>query len=814
LGDWSFLVLRFLPDGSLDPTFATDGVWLYEYNGYDEQLYDMALQQDGKILVAGEAGPGDKAVLGRLLPNGSLDTDFGDAGFVVTDISTNDERIQSIEALEDGKIIVGAEAVNTSNNLFEDFVLVKYLPDGSLDNSFGNGGIVKTDVGLNSANLRDTYIYDDGKILAAGNAANGSGPGNDLAVVRYLPNGDLDNSFGDGGIALTDFSGADEWIFAMTVQPDAKIVGVGRIKETTGIEKSLAVRFFGTNDPDLYFESDTQEATFCAGNPLTVHLTLASIAGFSEQVTLSVDGLPAEAEAVFYPSDQVHPDENVMVEINVTGVPSGEYSLLLEATAGNVYQSEALTIVVEEAVSISPVLMEPSDESKLEYGPVLFEWAHSTTDVFESTLEVASNPSFGANIVIKEILMEEGLMANDLPAGIYYWRVQTTNDCGGSNYSPVWAFQILENTCIAFEKEVVDGFFSATNPVDTVISAISISSMDNILDVNLSFSLDYDYYNNLTAFLQSPQGTEILLFDEPGVPGTSDGCSGDGMDITFDDEAFDTSDDLETYCLQNDPDILEGTFQPVGFLSDFQGASVAGDWKLVILEDDDSGFDQGTLDYWSLEICDEVEAPQLDIINNVPSSVANAGTVSIPSSALLSTSPTSSASEISYILRSLPENGSLLVGGSPLQLGDQFTQSQIDALLVFYVHNGSPTLEDAFTFDVLSEENAWIPNQTYSISIQPFISALNDFSTDADYFQVYPNPSRDQVYLKWENAVLGKLELSLFNWQGKEIATKNFHNTDPVFETSLDLNHLPGGAYYFRLRSDVKTVTQSIVVLR
>jgi uncharacterized delta-60 repeat protein len=201
-GEWKFALARYRADGSLDSSFAGDGTVT---TGLGGSAYSVAVQTDGRIVVAGGSG------LARYWPDGSLDTSFGDGGTVSTGLGGSAVAIQS-----DGKIVVTGASQ-----------LVRYRPDGSLDTSFGDGGTVPT----NAVWARSVAIQADGRIVVAGAiSVAGELPHYDFALLRYTPDGSLDTSFGSGGMQTTSFSAGwleDEIAAAVALQRDGKIVAVG-----------------------------------------------------------------------------------------------------------------------------------------------------------------------------------------------------------------------------------------------------------------------------------------------------------------------------------------------------------------------------------------------------------------------------------------------------------------------------------------------------------------------------------------------------------------------------------------------------------
>ena len=241
-----FAVVRFSTSGSLDTGFDTDGMATtnISVDGYDAAR-SVAVQSDGKIVVAGRSA-GDLAVV-RYNTNGSLDTGFDTDGMITIDTGTftNWRNVAPVAmALQsDGKIVVAAEGT-------EDFLVVRLNTDGSLDNGFDTDGIVTTDIGsFSSDRARAVAVQSNGKIIVAGT----SGFSNDVAVVRYNADGSLDTAFDTDGIVTTAIVGAsyNDGANAVAVQSNGRIIVVGTYND------DLAVVRYNTNGSlDTGFDSD------------------------------------------------------------------------------------------------------------------------------------------------------------------------------------------------------------------------------------------------------------------------------------------------------------------------------------------------------------------------------------------------------------------------------------------------------------------------------------------------------------------------------------------------------------------------------
>jgi len=260
-----FAAARFNSNGSLDTAFGNSGIVTADACGYSS-AQALAIQSDGKIVVAGvNYNVQDLFAVARYNSDGSLDSSFGNDGKVTTAVGSTNAAANSVQIQPDGKIVAAGYSY-TGFYTYQDFAVVRYNPDGSLDSSFGSGGQVITPLGgvYDAANA--VALQPDGKIVVAGSTQTGFGV-DFFGVARYTTNGALDGSFGGTGKSILNIAGSESVAKAVGVQIDGKIVVAGFAYVGASTNFAL-VRFNSDGSLDNSFGSFGRVSTaFGAGNP-------------------------------------------------------------------------------------------------------------------------------------------------------------------------------------------------------------------------------------------------------------------------------------------------------------------------------------------------------------------------------------------------------------------------------------------------------------------------------------------------------------------------------------------------------------------
>jgi len=239
------------PPGSVDTSFQ-GGKVMVPVGGTDAYAYAMAAQPDGKLLVAGtsHAHGGDFTVL-RFTRDGELDTSFGGAGVVTTEVGQSADIARAIAVDDQGRIVVAGTANGTATGL--DFAVVRYLADGKLDSSFGNQGKTIVSFGDDADTAYALVLQSDGKIVVGGDSSRGSSQtGLDFALLRLDGAGKPDPSFGASGLVTSSIAklSARDSIYALAVQ---SVAGEERIVAAGGEGDFMLARFRADGSLDQTF---------------------------------------------------------------------------------------------------------------------------------------------------------------------------------------------------------------------------------------------------------------------------------------------------------------------------------------------------------------------------------------------------------------------------------------------------------------------------------------------------------------------------------------------------------------------------------
>lgn len=235
------LLMRFQSDGSIDSSFGQNGKALLDINNNPQEGIAMALQPDGKIVVAGSTASMQTAfdaVCARYLPNGLPDLNFGTNGvYISTQNTTDDDAAYGIALQPDGKIVLAGYTY--TNFTYSDNLIIRLDSAGIPDNTFNGNGYVVHNGNSNDHAATNVLIQPDGKIVITGHRYNTN---KDLMLARFNATGTIDTTFGNAGNVYTDIAQDLDQSTASVIQSDGKILLTGYYFDS-GIENMVVTRY-------------------------------------------------------------------------------------------------------------------------------------------------------------------------------------------------------------------------------------------------------------------------------------------------------------------------------------------------------------------------------------------------------------------------------------------------------------------------------------------------------------------------------------------------------------------------------------------
>lgn len=214
----------FAQTNGIDLTFGDNGMVKTDINGKFDDATDIFILDNGKIIAAGNSMVGShyEFYVAQYSADGTLDESFGNSGFATIEFSTFHCLVKALTVQENGKIIVVG---NYDNNYYTDPVIARFNSDGSIDTAFGENGLLKFDLSAQFDDFNDVVVQPDGKILVVGSSYKYGT--DDFLLVRFLEDGSLDETFGVDGFVYTDFDDTEDIIFSVLLQKDNKIIVSG-----------------------------------------------------------------------------------------------------------------------------------------------------------------------------------------------------------------------------------------------------------------------------------------------------------------------------------------------------------------------------------------------------------------------------------------------------------------------------------------------------------------------------------------------------------------------------------------------------------
>ncbi|MEI6409092.1 MAG: reprolysin-like metallopeptidase [Bacteroidota bacterium] len=559
--------------------------------------------------------------------------------------------------------------------------------------------------------------------------------------------------------------------------------------------------FYDMSNANIKIQAATQPAfSICSanlndqiclpGNYSSV-ISTAAVGGFNGLLTLSTTSLPNGTTATFSPNP-VAAGSDVTMTLNLPdNAPEGTINLSVIAASGAATDTLSATYkIVQNNFSAFALQTPANGASGVQITPT-FKW-NGVPDADKYEIQVASNPSFAGNLIISsktDITADTFKLPVLLNAGqTAYWRVRPINDCNNASWSEPFVFITGVQNCNTYTSTDLPKTISA-NGTPTVESKLVIAPSGIISDVNvISVEGNHTFMKDLEVHVLSPTGTDVLLW--------KDKCPGQyNFNIGFDDSA--------PNAFNCPPPTNSSKAKPTGLLSAFNGQNTSGTWTLRV-KDNVIG-SNGQLSGFKLELCSSVALNAPFIVNNNPLSLPSGSNDVIGNSLLKADDANNQPFQLIFTLMTVPQYGLLTRGGTNLQVGDNFTQAEIDGGQIRYYDYGTHSGNDQFKFSVIDGEGGLIAGVYL---IKPIVSAQEPKRSLA--FALSPNPTERVVRLSVEEPISSDARVEIYSMEGRLM--HNWTMNQGMNSMSLDLGNLPAGVYIVAIQQDKNRGVQKLII--
>ena len=545
------------------------------------------------------------------------------------------------------------------------------------------------------------------------------------------------------------------------------------------------------SEPRAFFTMDKNTEDICLPGSTSLNISTEAIAGYAGNIKFEAVDLPDGVEATFSNNDfAIGGTTTVDFELS-SSIKTGSYSWSIQSISDNQdtikrgFFVNVISTDFSDLASVSPV-----EGLKDDAGLPVFTW-ENTFNATDYLFELASNPSFDQSVILYQEVVQDTFFKTPAfldKSSVFYWRVKAFNECGEGDFTFTRSLGTVNLDCAKFGS--IDTPINITSGgASEIVSRANINSAGVISDLNiLEFQMNHDKFKDLTATLKSPNGTEVVIFTNSCNNKYNSNCA-------FDDDSN------NFFNCANGVDI----FRPKGSLSDFNTENPMGIWELKI-EDKVAG-NGGTLNSYHIEICGSIVTDAPYLVNNITLQIQPFNKPRITTGKLLTKDDDNSSKELIYTLVYNVNHGDLMKGSKRLELGDTFTQEDIDEALLYYV-NTTDVAEDAFYFTVEDGNGGWIEITKFTIEIDPsFPSATNDPNL-VNEVSIYPNPTKDVINIRLTDKVSNLNELHIMDIRGR-IVSKHIVSQGTQ---QIDLAGITDGVYLIRVTNGKDSVIKRFII--
>lgn len=535
------------------------------------------------------------------------------------------------------------------------------------------------------------------------------------------------------------------------------------------------------------------EQTVCAPDEANFTLDLIPLLNFNDAINITASGMPNGLALAYNQNPTAAGQPLTITATNTATIPTGTYPIQLLATGGNVSDSATIYLTV---YSVTPTVVSPvapiDGFTGASANPKLI-WDGTAPHTY--TLQLATDPSFTNLVVNQSGITENSYVVQGLNGySVYYWRVKADNQCVTGEFSTTYTFRTATLACETFGGVTPRAL--ASSVALTYPSNLVIPEDFELVDVNVrNLEGVHTFINDLTFRLTSPAGTEVLLFDQ--ICGNQN-----NFDIDLDDDAASAN----YPC----PPTNGQAYQPQGVLANFNGENSYGTWVLSI-QDHKVG-DGGRVDNWELELCKATANTNADpiIIKNAPLPVQRHSSRNLTEEFLLATDADNNAAELIFTIIEATSAGKLILNGVELAIGSTFTQAEISANSLKYMHNEGGSDADKFRFHVADGVGGWAGSPNFTIEI---VEDVNVFGLEGGQAWIYPNPTSANLNIALRLDNPETIKISIYDMIGQQII-RDYLIDGQVGTNALTLDtlYLVNGVYILVIEGQDFSTTEKFVI--
>lgn len=541
----------------------------------------------------------------------------------------------------------------------------------------------------------------------------------------------------------------------------------------------------------------------CQPAAVEYKITNTFLGGFNNPVRLDIlpGSLPAGITASFS-ANNLRAGETSTLKLNIQNVLRDTVEFTLRAIAqGADTVLRTLSLVTLSNDFSGLALKSPSNgQTGIQLSTIL-RW-QKTAAARSYSVELSESPKFGTTnlaqatgITVDTFAPNKILKDNTL----HFWRVRPENECGPSNYTDPFVFHTSLTECKRQTSAAAVNIPARNNP--TVESRINITDAGTITDINIpNIDIDYQTVNLVKVSLVSPKGTVVVLYDQA--------CTGRTgiMKVGFDDEAPGVITVGTATCPPDDGIV----FKPKEALKVLQGEGIQGAWILRVQVIRSEAGTVGAINSWIIEFCSTLNASNPTLLNNKGIKVNRSNNKTIAGTDLQAQDVDATATQLVYTLTRIPAGGGLRLSDKLLEVGDKFTQADIDAQRLRYTHNGGTDTTDFFSFVVQDGKGGFLPINRFTIHIDP-TTGLGEVPLPFGA-KLYPNPTRDVLNLEFEQNLPADGILRIFNLQGQLLYQRTV--SQGVRNQVIATQQWPAGTYLLHLNTEKGSMQRQFAVAK